>query len=64
MNQLQSYEGVASYSSKCWEPAQCEINFLVSLFHVVSNGDSIYHYPHCTIGSDSWCKCNADRANL
>ena len=64
IDQLQNYEGVASYSSKCWEPAKYEINFLVSLFHVVSNEDSIYHYPHCPIGSDSWCKYNAGRANL
>ena len=61
---LQNYEGVASYSSKCWKPAKYEINFLVSLFHVVSNEDSIYHYPHVPIGSDSWCKYNAGRANL
>ena len=64
IDQLENYEGVASYSSKCWEPAKYEINFLVSLFHVVSNEDSIYHYSHCPIGSDSWCKCNAVRANL
>ena len=50
VDQLQNYEGVASYSSKCWEPAKYEINFLVSLFHVTSNEDSIYHYPHCPIG--------------
>ena len=41
-----------------------QFNFLVSLFHVVSNEDSIYHYPHCPIGLDSWCKYNAGRANL
>ena len=35
------------------------MNFLVSLFNVVSNEDNIYHYPHCPIGSVSWCKYNA-----
>ena len=57
-------EGVASYSSKCWEPTKYAIKFLVSFFHIVSNEDSIYHYPHCPIGSDSWCIYNAGRANL
>ena len=61
---LKNNEGVASYSSKCWEPAKYEISFLVSLFHVVSNEDSIYYYPHCPIGSDSWCKYNGSIANL
>ena len=61
---LYNCEGVASYSSKCWELAKYEIQFLVLLFHVASNEDSIYHYPHCPIGSDSWCKYNAGRANL
>ena len=60
----QNHEGVASYSSKCWKLAKYEINFLVALFHVVSNEDSICHYPHYPIGSDSWCKYNACRANL
>ena len=64
IDRLQNYEGVASYSSKCWEPAKYEINFLVSLFRVVSNQDGIYHYPHCPIDSDSWCKYNAGRTNL
>ena len=50
IDRLYNYESVTSYSSKCWEPAKCEINFLVSLFHVTSNEDSIYHYPHCPIG--------------
>ena len=49
---------------RCREPARYEINFLVSVFHVVSNEDSICHYPHCPMGSDSWCKYNVDRANL
>ena len=41
-----------------------ENGFLVSLFYVVSNENSIYHYPHCPIGSDSCCKYNAATANL
>ena len=64
IDRLKNYESVASYSSKYWEPAKYEINFLVSLFHVVSNEDSIYHYPYCPIGSDSWCKYNAGTASL
>ena len=64
IDRLQNYEGVASYSPKRWKPASYEINFLVSLFHVVSNEDSLHHYPHCPNGSDSWCKYNAGRANL
>ena len=55
---------VAGYFSKCWEPAKYEINFIVSLFYVVSNEDSIYHYSHCPIGSDSWWKYNAATATL
>ena len=61
---LLHYKDLASNSSKCLEPAKCEINFLVSLFYVVSCEDSIYHYPHCPIGSDSLCKYNPGRANL
>ena len=38
-------------------------SFLASLFHVASNKDNSYHYPHCPIGPNSWCKYNADRAN-
>ena len=38
-------------------------SFLPSLFHVTSNKDNSYHYPHCPIGSNSWCKYNADRAD-
>ena len=53
IDRLYNYEGAASYSSKCRELAKNEINFLVSLFHVVSNEDSIYHNSHCPIGSDS-----------
>ena len=64
IDRLQNYEGVASYSSKFWELAKYEINFLASLFHVVSNENSIYHDPHGPIGLDSWCKYNAGRANL
>ena len=30
IDRLQNYEGVGSYSSKWWEPAKYEINFLVS----------------------------------
>ena len=60
----ENYEGAARYSSKCLEPAKYEINFLALLFHVVSDKDSIYHYPHCPVGSDSWCKYNAGRAIL
>ena len=41
-----------------------QVNFLVSLFLVVSNADSIYHYPNCPIGLDCWCKYNAGRAIL
>ena len=25
------------------------------MFHVASHKGNIYHYPHCTTGSDSWC---------
>ena len=38
-------------------------SFLASLFHVASNKDNSYHYPHCPIGQNIWCKYNADRAN-
>ena len=41
IDRLWNYEGVATYSSIFWEPAKYEINVLVSLFHVVSNEDSI-----------------------
>ena len=38
-------------------------SFLTSLFYVASNKDNSYHYPHCPIGPNNWCKYNADRAN-
>ena len=38
-------------------------SFLASIFHVASNKNNMYHYPHCPTDSDSWWKCNADRAN-
>ena len=40
-----------------------QASFLASLFHAASNKDNWYHYPHCPIGPNSWCKYNADRAN-
>ena len=61
--EVSSYRLIDCFSA-CWELVKYEINFLVSLFHVVSNEDSIYHYPQVPIGSDSWCKYNAGRANL
>ena len=36
-----NYEGVASYSSRCWKPEKYKINSLVLLFHVVPNDGSI-----------------------
>ena len=33
------------------------------IFHVASDKDNSYHYPHCPIGSNSWSKYNSDRAN-
>ena len=34
IDRLENYEGLAGYSSKYWEPAKYEINFLVSLFQM------------------------------
>ena len=35
-----------------------------TLFHVASSKENNLHYPHCSTGSDSWCKNNKDRADL
>ena len=31
------------------------------MHHVSSKNN--YHYPHCPVGKDSWCKYNRDKAN-
>ena len=65
IDRLQNYAGVTSYSPIYWDLLQnMKSSFLVSLFHVASIKDNMYHYPYCyPTDSDSWCKCNADRAN-
>ena len=34
-----------------------------TLFHFASSKVNNLHYPHCSTGSDSWCKYNKDRAD-
>ena len=34
-----------------------------TLFPVASSKQNNWHYPHCPVGSDSWCKHSRDIAN-
>ena len=44
-------------------PANKMLDTLKVWHQASSNKDNSYYYPHCPIGSNSWCKYNADRAN-
>ena len=61
VDRLQNYAGVAIRQNV--PTFFRKASFSASLFHAVSNKDNSYHYPHCPIGPNSWCKYNADRAN-
>ena len=62
VDRLQNYAGV-TIRQNVGDLKSMKSGFLASLFHVASNKDNLFHYPHCPIGPNSWCKCNADRAN-
>ena len=62
IDRLQNYAGVA-IRQNVGDLKSMKSSFLASLFHVASNKDNSYHYPHCPIGPNSWCKYNADRTN-
>ena len=62
IDRLQIYAGVA-FQQNVGDLKSMKSSFLDSLFHVASSKDNLYHYPHCPIGPNSWCKYNANRAN-
>ena len=62
IDRLQNHAGVAIRQIVGYLKSM-KSSFLTSLFYVASNKDNSYHYPHCPIGPNNWCKYNADRAN-
>ena len=62
IDKLQNYYGLAIRSNKNNLKAM-QAATRATLFHVASNKENSYHYPHCPTGSDSWCKYNKDQAD-
>ena len=62
IDRLQNYVGFAVRQT-VGDLKSMKSSFLASLFHVVSNKDNLYHYPHCPIGPNSWFKYDADTVN-
>ena len=62
IDKLQNYAGAAIWQN-VGDLKSIKSSFLALLFHVASNKDNSYHYPHCPIGPNSWCKYNANGAN-
>ena len=62
IDRLHNYVGVA-IRQNVEDLKSMKSSFSVSLFHVGCNKDNSYHYPHCPIVPNSWCKYSADRAN-
>ena len=62
IDRLQNYFGIA-IRQNVGNLSGMKSSALGSLFHVASSKSSSYHFPHCPVGKDSWCKFNRDKAN-
>ena len=62
IDRLQNHSGI-SIRQNCGNFKGMRSSGLASLFHVASSSKNNYHYPHCPVGKDSWCKYNRDKAN-
>ena len=62
IDRLQNYVGFA-VRQNVGDLKSMKSSFLASLFHVVSNKDNSYHYPHCPNGPKSRFKYDTDTAN-
>ena len=56
---LQNYYGIAIRQNR-GELKNMQAAVRATLFHVASSKQNNWHYPHCPVGSDSWCKHNPD----